>query len=374
MIKTILYVIRGIVEYTMNYTPVAVLKPSEETNRLNASLCMLCQTLSSEKLTEKSGKVKYIIKTTIEHDNLQTGKYTDVLRKSKITDQNTLDVISYHKTCYSKFTTDGIALKRKHDKQIKKDSPVASQPRLSRSSVKPFNRQRCLFCQNEGMGELHECMTEARALKLKQAFEDCPASLALYKIRYERALDARAGDIKYHTLCWIEHVDRRIKDFEEACPSVDIPGNKGIDKGEGQGSSSQEDFGCSTNNKKNDTIIALVMYEIIHGVEISLEKSEVLTICDVINVYKEKLNEQGGEDNRVYPSVRKWIKKCLLKHIPDIKFSDSENKLEPQKITTSNLDSLLVHLAVQRANQDNETEIGVLKSAAHTVKTLTGIS
>ena len=78
MIKTILYVIRGIVEYTMNYTPVAVLKPSEETNRLNASLCMLCQTLSSEKLTEKPGKVKYIIKTTIEHDNLQTGKYTDL--------------------------------------------------------------------------------------------------------------------------------------------------------------------------------------------------------------------------------------------------------------------------------------------------------
>ena len=120
--------------------------------------------------------------------------------------------------------------------------------------------------------------------------------------------------------------------------------------------------------KKNDTIIALVMYEIIHGVEISLEKSEVLTIREVINVYKEKLNEEGGEDNRVYSSVRKWMKKCLLKHIPDIKFSDSENELEPQKITTSNLDSLLVHLAVQRANQDNETEIGILKSAAHILR------
>ena len=77
----------------------------------------------------------------------------------------------------------------------------------------------------------------------------------------------------------------------------------------------------------------------------------VLTIRDVINVYKEKLNEEGDEDSRVYSSVRKWMKKCLLKHIPDIKFSDS--------------DSLLVHLAVQTANQDDETEIGVLKSAAH---------
>ena len=42
------------------------------------------------------------------------------------------------------------------------------------------------------------------------------------------------------------------------------------------------------------------MYEIIHGVEVSLEKSEVLTIRDVINVYREKLNEEGGEDNIEY--------------------------------------------------------------------------
>ena len=58
------------------------------------------------------------------------------------------------------------------------------------------------------------------------------------------------------------------------------------------------------------------------------------------------------------------MKKCVLKHIPDKKFVDSENKLEPQKITTSNMDSLLVHLVVQRANLDIETEIGILKSAA----------
>ena len=27
--------------------------------------------------------------------------------------------------------------------------------------------------------------------------------------------DARAGDIKYHTLCWIEHIDCHVKDFDE---------------------------------------------------------------------------------------------------------------------------------------------------------------
>ena len=70
------------------------------------------------------------------------------------------------------------------------------------------------------MGHLHECMTEARDLALKQAFQDCSESLALYKIRYERALDARAGDIKYHISYWVEHIDRRVTDFDEVSDNV----------------------------------------------------------------------------------------------------------------------------------------------------------
>ena len=78
-----------------------------------------------------------------------------------------------------------------------------------------------MFCQNdEGMGHLHECMTEGRNLALKQAFQNCSESLALYKIRYERALDARAGDIKYHTSCSVEHIDHRVKDFDEVSDNV----------------------------------------------------------------------------------------------------------------------------------------------------------
>ena len=52
---------------------------------------------------------KSIIKTTIEHDNLKTEKYIDLAKKITITDHKTLDIISYHKTCYQKFTSDGIA-------------------------------------------------------------------------------------------------------------------------------------------------------------------------------------------------------------------------------------------------------------------------
>ena len=77
----------------------------------------VCQSLKSEKLIEKPGKVQSIIKTIIEHDNRKTGKYIDLAKKITITDRETLDIISYHKTCYQKFTTDGIAKKRAHEEE-----------------------------------------------------------------------------------------------------------------------------------------------------------------------------------------------------------------------------------------------------------------
>ena len=70
------------------------------------------------------------------------------------------------------------------------------------------------------MEHLHECMTEASDLALKQAFQDCSESLAIYKIRYEKAFDVRAGNIKYHTSCWVENIDRRVKDFDEVSDNV----------------------------------------------------------------------------------------------------------------------------------------------------------
>ena len=100
----------------MSFSPIAVLIPPEEIKPLDVSLCMLCQSVKSEKLIEKPGKVQIIIKTTIEHDNLKTGKYID-LAKITITDRKTLDIISYHKTCNQKFITDGISMKRAREKE-----------------------------------------------------------------------------------------------------------------------------------------------------------------------------------------------------------------------------------------------------------------
>ena len=44
-----------------------------------------------------------------------------------------------------------------------------------------------------------------RDSELKKAFEECPVSLAVVRIRFEGAFDSRAGDILYHQACWVFH-------------------------------------------------------------------------------------------------------------------------------------------------------------------------
>ena len=61
--------------------------------------------------------------------------------------------------------------------------------------------------------------------------------------------------------------------------------------------STQEEYEKDkTLENKNNTIIAVALHEIIHGVE----NNGILTIPDVMNVYKMKVVEEGGEDNRLF--------------------------------------------------------------------------
>ena len=85
--------------------------------------------------------------------------------------------------------------------------------RVTRSSLTTFNEKLCLFCQEKGNKEVHEIMQDSKDTILKQAFKECPVTLETFKIRSEKALDTRAGDLKYHATCWNKYINRRVPDF-----------------------------------------------------------------------------------------------------------------------------------------------------------------
>ena len=89
-------------------------------------------------------------------------------------------------------------------------SPNSS--RVTRSSLTTFNEKLCLFCQ-KGNEEVHEIMQDSKDTILKQAFKECPVTLETFKIRSEKALGARAGDLKYHATCWNKYINRCVPDF-----------------------------------------------------------------------------------------------------------------------------------------------------------------
>ena len=88
-------------------------------------------------------------------------------------------------------------------------------PKVSRRETISFNNFFCLFCQMDIPGEplFSVCQTSQNQV-LKEAFQECPTSLALYSIRSSPAYDARAGDIKYHNSCWRKIIDRRTPEIQ----------------------------------------------------------------------------------------------------------------------------------------------------------------
>ena len=184
-------------------------------------------------------------------------------------------------------------------------SPNSS--RVTRSSLTTFNEKLCLFCQErKGNEEVHEIMQDSKDTILKQAFKECPVTLETFKIRSEKALDARAGDLKYHATCWNKYINRRVPDF---------PSEENLELLEAMLDSFNDTLGIeeepstSTASTISKTSRACVMADMIEDIEQALAQGKILTVKDVVHVYETRINEMGRSDERTYSSKRKWVKK-----------------------------------------------------------------
>ena len=126
----------------------------------------------------------------------------------------------------------------------------------------------CLFCQENIEEHVHEITQDSEDETLKEAFEDSPVTLEvyIYRISSEKALDSRAGDLKYHNSCWNKHIMRRVPDFPVAnkgSPFLDEiaadPTGEGVDDKEENDSHSQM---TENNNNISQTSRAFIIVEL----------------------------------------------------------------------------------------------------------------
>ena len=109
----------------------------------------------------------------------------------------------------------------------------------------------------------------------------------------------------------------------------------------------------------------IVVVDLIRDVEEALTiEHQVLNIGNIVQVYNARLQEFGVSDSRNAYAIRKYIKRILMKVIPDITFQTSTSN-QPQRNTVNNLQKHFLNLTEKKVHEAaSDKEVGILKKAA----------
>ena len=201
-------------------------KPCLETPKIrrkdfDKSLCIVCQKKVDK---PKRGRPKVVdassfdifnkvFKILEDNGDVSYHHIYEVTKSKSSTNLKDENFCYHSKPCRSKF----LGILGNHERTLvvvesAKNAPTTSKnTKISRKVTKSFNKELCLFCQIdlENESSFNLCQ-DSRDAALKEALEECPNSLSLYKIRSSHAFDGMAGDLKYHHSCWRNVIDKRV--------------------------------------------------------------------------------------------------------------------------------------------------------------------
>ena len=108
------------------------------------------------------------------------------------------------------------------------------------------------------------------------------------------------------------------------------------------------------------------MVDIIQGIKEALENGIIYIVRQSVEIYNKWVFGIGGVDSRTYSSKQKWVMAYIKARIPNVEFVSNKGKNESKRIISSseNFKALMMQLAEERAKQDNETEMGIIKKSA----------
>ena len=161
----------------------------------------------------------------------------------------------------------------------------------------------------------------------------------MVKVRFEKARDAHAGDILYHTSCWERYIIRCKPDFETEM-TVD----------------------------EKQLIAKIVLSDIAVAVKKELAKGSTFHLKDIVTLYENRLEEQGESDYRSSSMKRKTVKQHLQNCIENIAFEDSIRKNESQRVLAKDVCQMAVQVAIDNHKGGDADEINVLRRAARILR------
>ena len=166
--------------------------------------------------------------------SVQDGEYVTLQRPLQdCTKQTMLEAKAmWHRSCYScatneislqrarerfehSMSTGSYAVKKRGHKrtnsEMEANTPTTSTI-FTRSATAPLSKDRCFFCQVDDGRSLFTVRTENAGNELKNAMQITQDPVLMKRLNNAVApTDAHAIDVRYHKLCWTNHVFRVLK-------------------------------------------------------------------------------------------------------------------------------------------------------------------
>ena len=186
-----------------------------------------------------------------------------------------------------------------------------------------------------------------------------------------------AGDLKYHQPCWNKIIVNRQVEvcfssprFTSTMFTSPTTTRTKLDQSMSpflhiETYVNLEDEALENPCMNADIAREIVVVDFIRGVKEALTiEHQILNIGNIVEVYNARLQEFGVSDSHNAYAIRKYIKRILLKAIPDITFQTSTSN-QPQRITVNNLQRHILNLAEKKVHKDAaDKEVGILNKAA----------
>ena len=230
---------------------------------------------------------------------------------------------------------------------------------------------------------------------MKEAFEECPESLALYKIRTSHAFDGMAGDIKYHHSCWRNIIDKRVAEVQvqskpEECPvqSTDTTVSNQYDTDIHEIDETRVSTPCldsSDMELRNRRVVLhgfdqeaaesapnvlkeVIFAEIVEATKFELMSGRALTLNNIVSVYKMKTNEYGACDTRNDAAIRIEIRRMMDKRVCDklkgVEFMNACGSKQSQRLVTTDIKSFAQKFAEENHSLSSDAEVEILTKAS----------
>lgn len=182
-------------------------------------------------------------------------------------------------------------------------STSATSVPFTRSATEPLSKDRCFFCQVDDEQSLYKVRTENSGRALRQAVEITQDPVLM--TRLSNAIspsDAHAIDVRYHKLCWTQHVFHVLRD--------------------------------DARDKEKSTKAELPMQmpcliELINLVEIQTEKKAYLPMDDIEKTYISMLGGEEEAEKHKPKLTRQWLKDKILSELPNVKSVRQKDRRKP---------------------------------------------